>query len=262
MRGIKMTNELRKHIIKLMKSGIRLDGRKADELRKPIKVECGVVNTADGSARVILGETEVIAGVKLEVGTPYPDKPGEGSIIVGAELLPMSSPDFESGPPSIQGIELARVVDRGIRECKAIDFKKLCITEGEKVWIIVIDVCVINDAGNLFDVAALAALSALKDTRYPKFDGEKIEHMEHTDEPLPLTENPLAVTVLKIGDELYVDPSSEEEKVVDARLTVASIEDGNLCALQKGGDEPLSADDIDKMIKLGMAKTEELRKLL
>src|SRR3989339_2224492 len=165
-----MYNELKNHIIKLFTSDTRLDGRKFTEYRKPFKVETGFTNTAEGSARVILGKTEVLAGVKMEIMEPYPDTQDEGSIMVGAELLPLSSPEFELGPPGIQAIELARVVDRGIRESKALDFKKLCIEKGEKIWMVIIDICPINDAGNLFDAASLAALAALKDTRYPAFD--------------------------------------------------------------------------------------------
>ena len=146
-----MYRELRSHIISLLDANTRLDGRKFNEYRTPIEIEYGVVKTAEGSARVKIGETDVMVGVKLEVGEPYPDTPNEGTIIVGAELLPMSNPEFEPGPPGIQAIELARVVDRGIRESKALDFKKLCITPGEKIWIVIIDICPINDAGNLFD---------------------------------------------------------------------------------------------------------------
>jgi len=115
-----------------------------------------------------------MVGVKLEVGEPYPDTPDEGTIIVGAELLPLSNPEFELGPPGIQAIELARVVDRGIRESKALDFRKLCIEPGKKIWMVIIDICPINDAGNLFDASSLAALAALQDAKYPAFDGEKL----------------------------------------------------------------------------------------
>ena len=149
-----MYKELRTHIISLLNADTRLDGRKLTEYRQPIEVEHGIIKTAEGSARVKIGETEVMVGVKLEVGEPYPDTPDEGTIIVGAELLPMSNPEFELGPPGIQAIELARVVDRGIRESKALDFKKLCIAKGEKIWMVIIDICPINDAGNLFDAGA------------------------------------------------------------------------------------------------------------
>src|SRR3989338_7998650 len=141
-----MHQELRDHIISFLNAGIRLDGRKLTDYRKPIEVEQGVIKTAEGSARVKIGETDVIVGIKLQVGEPYPDTPDEGTIIVGAELLPLSNPDFELGPPGIQAIELARVVDRGIRESKAIDFKKLCIEAGNKIWMVIIDMCPLNDA--------------------------------------------------------------------------------------------------------------------
>lgn len=257
-----MYRELRSHIISLLNADTRLDGRKLTEYRKPIEVEQGVVKTAEGSARVKIGETEVIVGVKLDVGEPYPDTPGEGTIIVGAELLPLSNPEFELGPPGIQAIELARVVDRGIRESKALDFKKLCIEPGKKIWMVIIDICPINDAGNLFDASSLAALAALKDTRYPAFDGEKVDYKEKTGKKLELEKTPIAVTVIKIGDKFIVDPDIEEERVIDARLTVSSIEDGTLCALQKGGDFPLTMEEVSKMLDIGIEKGKELRKCL
>ena len=175
-----MYRELRSHIISLLNADTRLDGRKLAEYRKPIEVEYTVVKTAEGSARVKIGDTEVIVGIKMEVGEPYPDTPNEGSIMVGAELLPLSNPDFELGPPGIQAIELARVVYRGIRESKAVDFKKLCIEPGKKMWMIIIDICALNDAGNLLDASSLAALAALKDTKYPSFDGEKVDYKAKT----------------------------------------------------------------------------------
>ena len=129
----------------------RIDGRKFDEYRK-IEVEYGISpKSAEGSARVKIGDTEVLAGIKMELGTPFSDKPDEGSIMVNVELIPMASSLFESGPPSINAIELARVTDRGIRESKALDFKKLCVREGEKVWLVFIDIYPINADGNLFD---------------------------------------------------------------------------------------------------------------
>jgi len=123
------------YLQKLLNEGKRLDGRKILDYRKPLKVEYGISKTAEGSAKVTLGETEVLAGVKLEIGTPYPDAPDKGTIMVGAEQLPLSNKDFESGPPSESAIEWARITDRAIRESGTIDFKKMCITPGEKVWV-------------------------------------------------------------------------------------------------------------------------------
>jgi len=256
-----MYKELRSHIIKLFGSDTRLDGRKFTDFR-PIKLETGVTKSAEGSARIAIGKTDVIVGIKTEVMEPFPDTQDEGGIMVGAELLPLSNPDFELGPPGIQAIEIARVVDRGIRESKALDFKKLCIKEGEKVWMLIIDICTINDSGNLLDASALAAVAALKDMRFPKYENNKLDYKEKTDKKLDLKDLPITVTVIKIGDRLIVDPDLDEEKVIDARLTVASLSDGTLCALQKGGDYPLTAEDIDKMIHIALEKAKELRKFI
>jgi len=162
-----MNQELKKHVKEGLDKDIRFDRRKALDYRKII-LENNTSKNAEGSATVKIGNTEVIVGVKLELGKPYPDKPDEGTIMVGAEFLPMANPDFEPGPPGIAAIEVARVVDRGIRESKTLDFKKLCVKKGEQCWIVIIDICTINDEGNLFDASALAAIAALRNTRFPK----------------------------------------------------------------------------------------------
>src|SRR3989339_763253 len=70
----------------------------------------------DGSARVKIGNTEVLVGVKMTVGEPYPDSADEGNLMVSAELRPISSPRFENGPPKFNSIEIGRVTDRVLRE--------------------------------------------------------------------------------------------------------------------------------------------------
>lgn len=256
---------IKQHVEKLLIKDERLDGRKLDEFRK-VEIEYGVsAKSAEGSARVKIGDTEVVAGIKMEIGTPYPDQPDKGTIMAGVELLPMSSPEFEPGPPSIKSIELARtVVDRGIRESGALDFKKLCIKEGEKMWMVIIDTYSIDDHGNLADALGLAALAALKDAKYPKYDEkqDKILYDEKTNKKVVLNELPIPITVIKIKDKFIVDPTIEEEKSMDARLTVTTTEDGRVCAMQKGGDSSLSAEDIEKMMDISVKKGKELRKLI
>lgn len=256
---VTINDDLKKHLQDSLVKGIRTDGRKLTDYRD-IVVETGISKSAEGSARVRIGESEVLVGIKLSVGKPYPDTPNEGCLIVDAQLLPLSSPEFETGPPGIGSIELARVVDRGVREAKTIDMKKLCIEEGEKVWFVSIDVCTVNDAGNLLDAAALGALVALKDAKFPVYDGVKIDYRNYTKDKLPLTKMPIAVTVYKIGDTFLVDPDMEEEKVFDAKLTVTTIKDGKICAMQKGGDSPLKIEDIKKMVEIGIEKAKELLK--
>ncbi|MBI2508047.1 exosome complex protein Rrp42 [Candidatus Woesearchaeota archaeon] len=255
-----MDNVSKDYMIKLLEKGRRIDGRKFDEIRN-IEISYDVSKHAEGSARVRVGDTEVLVGVKLEVGQPFPDKPNEGTIIVGAEMLPLSSPDFESGPPSIDSIELARVVDRAIRESKAIDLKKLCITEGEKVWMVLIDIYTINNQGNLQDAAALAALAALKQAKIPEYDGKKVDYSKRNNK-LPIVSLPVECSVIKIKDNLLSDPNLDEEKIMDAKLTIGVTGDGEICAMQKGGKGILTIEDISKMLDISLKNSEKLRKLL
>ena len=252
---------MNKHLIEAIKNNIRYDGRKNDEWRKII-IETGVVANAEGSARVKFGDCEVIAGVKMSVGTPFGDRPDDGVLMVGAELTPMANKMFETGPPSIEAIEISRVIDRGVRESHAIDLKSLCIEKGEKVWIINVDMVPINHAGNLIDIGAIAAIAALKNAKIPELVDGQPDYKHQGKKSLSIKEEPIAVTVLRIGDELIVDPTVEEEKFLAARLTVTLKTNGNLCSLQKGGDRPLSPEDIDKMLTLATKKSKELRKEL
>jgi exosome complex component RRP42 len=251
-----------KQIEQLLEKGKRLDDRGFQDYRE-IKIEQGLIERAEGSARVLLGKTEILVGVKVETGEPFPDTPNEGVMTVNAELVPIASPNFEPGPPDENSIELARVVDRGIRESHAIDTEKLVIEPGKKVFVVFIDVYVLNHDGNLIDASALAAMAALLNTKMPNYeikDGELKFKQGYT--PLPLKSHPITVTIGKINNHLLVDTWIEEEQVIDSRITFASNEDGNICAIQKGGSSYFTPQQILEALKIALEKGAELRKQL
>jgi len=212
---------------------------------------------------VRLGKTEVMVGTKIELGEPFPDVPNEGVLTVNAELVPLASPKFEPGPPNENAIELARVVDRGIRESKAISLEKLCVTPGKKVFVVFVDVYVLNHDGNLIDTSAMAALAALVNTKIFNYE---IKNGEIEIKPgytqLPVVDYPIAVTFAKINDKLVVDPWLVEEQVMDARLTITLDKDGKICAIQKGGYGYFSIEQILEATKIAQQKAEELRKIV
>jgi len=142
--------------------------------------------------------------------------------------------------------------------------KKLCVEPGVKSWFVIVDIVTVNDNGNLFDVAGLATLIALKNARFPVVDKETgaINYKEKTEEKLPLKKEPISVTVYKINGKLFLDPTNEEENSCDARLTVASDEKNTISALQKGGTHPLTLDDISQMMDLALDKAKFLRELV
>jgi exosome complex component RRP42 len=251
---MQLPNINKKRITSLLKEGKRLDGRGTYDYRD-IEIESGISNKAEGSSRVRIGKTEVIVGVKLDVMEPYADHDDEGTLIIGMEFSSIAGERYEPGPPKMDAIEIARVVDRGIRESGFIDWKKLCIKKGEKVWAINVDIYCINDDGNALDASALATLAALYSARFPVYDKktEMVQFGEFTEDPLPLTDNvPLTMTFHKIGDALLLDPSRDEEDAAESRLSLAVScpkKDKMINAMQKGSDLPLTEADVDEIVK-------------
>ncbi len=249
--------EVRKdYVLSKLRDGERIDGRAFDEIR-PIEMKAGLIKKAEGSAYVKLGNTQVVAGVKMQVGEPFPDTPDQGIIITNAELVPLASPTFEPGPPDENAIELARVVDRGIRHSEAVDLKKLCIEEGSKVWMIFIDIWALDDDGNLMDASALAAIAALLNTTVP---AERFEVGE--DFPLPVKNLPIAITSLIYEDKILVDPCMDELSVGKNTITITTDQDDNIVSIQKSGPFLLSEKAFEDVLKVSIRKAREVRRIL
>jgi len=246
----------RDYLSSLAEKGKRADGRALEEFRN-IEIETNIISKAEGSARVKIGNTQIVAGIKMDVGEPYSDSPESGVMSTAAELIPLASPDFEAGPPRENAIELARVVDRGIRESQVIELDKLCIEPKEKVWIVFIDIHVIDYDGNLFDCASLAALAALLTATVP---AER--HEVGKDYPLPLKEPPVSCTSVKYNNVVVVDASLDEEEIAEARLTVATDSEGNIRAMQKGLSGSFNVDEIKKIIKSSIDNGKTIREQL
>jgi len=262
MSSIMSAKVRQKRVAQLIARGKRLDGRELTDYRE-IQIESGLIERAEGSARVRLGKTEVLVGTKIEVGEPFPDVPNEGVLTVNAELVPLASPTFEPGPPDENSVELARIVDRGIRESKAIALEDLCVEPGKKVFVVFVDIYVLNHDGNLIDTSALAALAALVNTKMFNYEVKEGEiKIKPGYKPLPMRNHPIAVTFAKFSDKLIVDPWLEEEQVMEARLTMAVEKDGKICAIQKGGYGYFTAQQIFEASKIAQQKAVELRKLV
>ena len=246
-------------ITNLILNDKREDGRALDEYRD-ISIETDVISKAEGSARVKIGGTQVIVGIKPQLGSPFPDTPELGVLMTNCEMLPMADPTFEPGPPSEDSIELARVVDRGIRESELVDLDKLCVEEGKHVWMLFIDLHIIDNCGNLFDACELAVMAALKSTKLPVTEivDEEVVISEDETFDLPINNEVAMCTFVKIGDKMVIDPTLSEEKVASARLNVGVTKEGRICAMQKGGSQPLTKDEILTAVNTAVSKTKDL----
>jgi exosome complex component RRP42 len=256
-----MASIMRDHIIELLREGKRIDGRSFEDYRD-LDIKVNVIEKAEGSAWVRLGDTQVLVGIKAELGEPFPDLPDRGVITTNVELVPLASPTFEPGPPDENAIELARVVDRGIRESQAVDLEKLVIVPGKLVRVIFIDVHVLDHGGNLLDASGIGAIAALLSTKLPKVNyNEETDEVEILDEyePLPVNHVPIPVTFAKIGNSIVVDPNLDEERVMDGRLTLTTDETGHISAAQKGEGGAFKLEEVMYALEVALQKGNEIR---
>ncbi len=76
---------------------------------------------------------------------------------------------------------------------------------------------------------------------------------------MPINNYPVAVTFAKVDKTLLVDPSLDEENVMSARLTMTIDKNGNVCAIQKGGQYGFTVDELKKAVKIAVEKAAENR---
>jgi exosome complex component RRP42 len=240
--------------------GKRLDGRNLDEMR-PVEIELDIIKKANGSAKVKIGDSEIVAGVKVETGEPFEGLENKGALILSAEVLPTASPYIEPGPPDEETVELARVVDRGIRESEMIDLDKLVLIPGKVVYTIFVDCSIINADGNLFDATSYAVVSALITSRIPVFeiqdDGKAVDTGK-TQDP-PITTMPVSITAVRIGETVILDPTAEEEACMDARITITTNSNNEYAAIQKGFTGAFTVPQVKKAAEIARIKGEEVR---
>jgi len=264
MGSSKIIDQLKKNqILELLKEGKRIDGRALDEVRE-LTIDVGVIPKAEGSARVRLGDTEVVAGVKVQPERPFPDTGDKGMLICTAEILPIAHPTAETGPPQPNVVELARVTDRGIRESGMLDMKQLVLEKDKSVIGVFCDNAVTDHDGNLFDACSYASTAAINSCKIPKYEmqDEKPVKIEGEFTEPPLTTLPVSVTMAKIGDYIIVDPNFDESSIMDARITITTNSDGNVVALQKGGHDGFTQDDLIKCAEISVRVGSKIREIL
>ena len=236
----------------LLERGVRLDGRRLEHVRS-VEIQPGYVGKAEGSALVKLGNTVVLTGVKMDVTQPFPDTPNEAVLVVHAEFVPLASPVFEPGPPDENAIELARVIDRSLREIRAVALDKLVLEPGKAVWRIYVDIYVLNHDGNLVDASMLASMAALMTARVPAVERQgdtfRVVRGRYTG-LVPINHRVVIATVAKIGSRMVVDPSFDEELVADVRLSVAFSDDGRIAGMQMAGMGYMTEREVQTAVNL------------
>eukprot|EP01061_Rhynchopus_euleeides_P019492 TRINITY_DN32039_c0_g1_i2.p1 TRINITY_DN32039_c0_g1~~TRINITY_DN32039_c0_g1_i2.p1 ORF type:complete len:431 (+),score=166.47 TRINITY_DN32039_c0_g1_i2:78-1295(+) len=224
--------------------GLRIDDRSFTQFRR-LTVGFG---RKPGQCDVCLGRTRVITTVRCRAVEPSVYRPKEGFLDFEVKLSPMADPVFQHARKIPEVDELKRLLDRVLKNSKAVDVESLCLIPGKQVWSIRVDITVVDHDGNVTDACGIATLTALLHFRKPDvtIQGDRvIIHPETERESIPLNIQhvPIIVTfaIMKNGS-LLVDPTAVEAKVATGELSIAVNTMSQICVVHKVGGDALPQD--------------------
>ncbi|KAJ8750622.1 hypothetical protein K2173_015797 [Erythroxylum novogranatense] len=250
---------------------IRSDGRKRDAYR-PIFVETGVIPQANGSARIRMGATEVIASVKAELGKPSALQPDKGKVAIFVDCSPVAEPMFEGRGGEELSTELSTALECCLLGGKSgagagIDLSSLVVVQGKICWDLYIDSLVISSDGNLLDALGAAIKAALSNVGVPRVNvaggaaGDEQPEIDISDEEFLQFDTsavPLIVTLTKVGKNYIVDATTEEESQMNSAVSVSVNRKGHICGLTKRGGAGLDPSIVLDMISVAKHISEQL----
>ena len=143
-----------------------------------------------------------------------------------------------------------------------IDLHQLVLQEDKSVIGLFIDSSILDADGNLFDACSYASVAAILSCTVPKYEikNDAPVLVEGVTSKAPVKTLPVSVTMARIGDYIVVDPTAEEEACMNARITITTNSEGNICALQKGGSDGFAVDQLIRCSEMALSTGTKIRK--
>lgn len=219
------------------KKGIRLDGRKADELR-PVKIEVGILPNADGSAYIEHGKNKILAGAfgPREMHPKHLSRPDRMVLRCRYHMAPFSVGERKSPAPSRREIELSKVIRESLEPAVFVGYYP---RTGVDVFIEVLQA----DGGTRCASITAASLAL-------------------ADAGIPMRDIVVACAAGKIEDKVVLDLFDTEDKVGSADVPVAFMPNLNAVTLLQM-DGQLTPAEFEKAVSMaidGCKKIYELQK--
>jgi len=214
------------------KKGIRLDGRKLDELR-PVKMEVGVLPNADGSAYLEQGKNKILVGVygPKEAHPRHIAQQDRAVIQCRYHMAPFSVDERKSPAPSRRDVELSKVIREALEPAVFLEYyPKTSI----QVYIEILQA----DGGTRCAGITAAALAL-------------------ADAGIPMRDLVVACAAGKADGKLIVDLMDTEDKVGEADVPVAFMPNLNAITLLQM-DGILSVDEFENALDMAVDGCKQL----
>jgi exosome complex component RRP41 len=208
------------------KKGLRLDGRKADELR-PLKLEVGVLSNADGSAYIEHGKNKILAAVygPKEMHPKHLSLPDRMVLRCRYHMAPFSVQERKSPAPSRREVELSKVIRESLESAVFVD---LYPRSGIDVFVEVLQA----DGGTRCASITAASLAI-------------------ADAGIPMRDLVVACAAGKVDDKVVLDLMDTEDKVGVADVPVAFMPNLNAVTLLQM-DGILAPEEFEKAVNLAI----------
>lgn len=208
------------------KKGLRLDGRKPDELR-PIKIEVGVLPNADGSAYIQQGKNKILAAVygPRELHPKHLALPDRTVLRCRYHMAPFSVQERKSPAPSRREIELSKVIRESLEPSVFLEYYP---RTGIDIFIEVLQA----DGGTRCASITAASLAL-------------------ADAGIPMRDLVVACAAGKVDNTIVLDLMDTEDKVGGADVPVALMPNLNAITLLQM-DGILTLEEFEKAVNLSL----------
>jgi len=220
---------------------MRPDHRAHAEMR-PLEIIPNFISSAEGSALIRLGDTQVICTASVDDGVPAFQKgSGRGWITSEYAMIPRATSsrtprESTRGRQSGRTMEIQRLIGRSLRA--VVDMEAL----GERtVWL---DCDVIRADGGTRTASVTGSLVALG------LAMQKLQ-VQRALKTIPLKDYLAAISVGIVGEEMLLDLSYAEDSCAEVDMNVVMTGGGNLVETQATAEgRTFSVEDLNKLIEL------------
>uniref|UniRef100_A0A131XVI0 Ribosomal RNA-processing protein 42 n=1 Tax=Ixodes ricinus TaxID=34613 RepID=A0A131XVI0_IXORI len=246
-------------IIHGIQENLRCDGRSCLEYRD-IELETGVVSNCSGSAHVRLANTDILVGIKAQLETPDPGSTDQGRIEFFVDCTANADPEFEGRGGEDIAAEISSALAQAYRSPKCLDLRSLAVVPGQQVWVLYVDILILECGGSLVDAVSVAVKAALYDLKIPKVsvtvDENGDPEVEVSGDPfdvekLSIENVPCFITLSKVGQQFILDATQEEQACAVGSLALAVTASGKIAALFKAGTGSLHPENVMDVIEVG-----------
>jgi exosome complex component RRP45 len=254
----------------------RGDGREPDDARAGADFEIKL-GPLEGVCVVRLGRTIACASTSAMLERPQSaGASSEGVLRVDCEFSSGACEGFAregraNRETRQRAKDLGALLERGLKDARAVDVESLCVLAGKRVWVVTCAVTILAHDGNLAGAASLAACGSLMTYRRPECavdpnTGTVTVHSADAREAIPLNMHhfPIASTYCffdEVPGLAVADPTLEEEVTADASIVVVVNTHDEVCALSKTGNG-VPSEDLKRCVRNASRTAREWTELL